>query len=367
MQAGGVERGAVDVAAALARAGWRAFVVSSGGSLVHEVERAGARHIALPVHSKNPVVMRRNSRRLADLIQAEGIDIVHALSRAPAWSALGAVRRTGCHFVTGYHGIYGGRLALKRYYNAVMTRGERVIAISQFVAEHVQRVHRISADRIVTIHRGVNLLQFDPAQVSRERIARLAAEWRLPDGAPLIMLPGRLARWKGHLVLLQALARLTDQDAVCVLVGAGHGTPAYRRAVMAEIGALGLEKRVRLVDRCSDMPAAYMLADAVVSASTDPEAFGRVAVEAQAMGRPVIATDHGGARETVLPGVTGWLVPPGDAAALAGGLSVALTLDAAARVRMAELARAHVERRFTVEAMCAKTLALYRDVLARAA
>lgn len=366
LEAGGVERGAVDLAAALARAGWRAFVVSRGGPLVREVERAGARHIIMPVHSKNPVVMRRNSRRLEELVRREGIDIVHALSRAPAWSALAVVRRTRCHFVTGYHGVYSGRTALKRWYNAVLTRGERVVAISQFVAEHVQHVHGTDLERIVTIPRGISFRQFDPAQVGRDRIAKLAAEWRLPDGAALVMLPGRLARWKGHLVLLRAFAQLAREDTVCLLVGAGLGAASYRRQVLAEIATLGLGPRVRLVDHCNDMPAAYMLADAVVSASTDPEAFGRVAVEAQAMGRPVIASDHGGARETVLPGVTGWLVPPGDVTALAGGLAVALALDGASRERMAEVARAHVERHFAVETMCARTLALYREVLGRA-
>jgi len=363
---GGVERSAVDVAAAVARAGWRALVASSGGPMVRELERAGARHFILPLDAKNPITLRRNVTRLAELVRAEGVDIVHARSRAPAWSARAAARRAGAHFVTTFHGTYGHRGLFKRRYNAIMLQGERVIANSAFIAEHIGEVYGAQGEKLITIPRGVDVQRFDPSRVSAERMIKLSTQWQLPDGASVILLPGRLTRWKGQAVLIEALARLKRDDYVALLVGDDQGRHAYRDELLELVRKLGLAGRVRLVGECRDMPVAYMLADVVVSASTDPEAFGRVAAEAQAMGRPVIATDHGGARETVLAGETGWLVPPGDAGALAGALAQALDLDADIRAAVAEAARAHIVDNFTVERMCNATLDLYAELLRQA-
>ena len=365
LHVGGVERGACDVAAALARAGWRAFVASAGGPMTRELERLGVRHAALPLDSKNPLTVRRNAERLAAIIKAYSIDIVHARSRAPAWSARAAARRTGRPFVTTFHGTYGHGNPLKRRYNAVMTSGDKVIAISEFIAGHIREVYGVDDEQLVTIPRGIDLVRFDPAAVSAERMIQLAKSWRLPDGAPVVMLPGRLTRWKGQNVLLDALAQLGQTDIRCLLVGSHQGRRRYRRALDRRIRGKGLGAVVAIIDDCGDMPAAYKLADVVVSASTDPEAFGRVVAEAQAMGCPVIATDHGGARETVLPGETGWLVPPGDAGALAKTLKAAIALDSATREVVAAAARAHIGARFTVERMCAETLALYESLLGR--
>ena len=365
LHGGGVERGTCDVAAALVRAGWSAVVASAGGVMIHELERAGAHHATLPLATKNPLVMRRNVQRLAALIEAHDIDIVHARSRAPAWSARAAARRTRRPFVTTFHGAYGHGNALKRRYNGVMASGHQVIAVSEFIAAHVREVYGIDEQRLVTIARGVDLDRFDPATVSAERMIRLAEAWRLPDGMPVVMLPGRLTRLKGHGVLLDALAELGGPEIRCLLVGSDQGRRRYRRQLERQIQAKGLGATVAIIDHCEDMSAAYMLTDVVVQATTVPESFGRVAVEAQAMGRPVIASDHGGARETVLQGQTGWLVPPGDAKALAGALGRALALDTAAREATAATARAHVCVRFSVERMCAETLALYQSLLQR--
>ena len=361
---GGVERGTIDVAAATAAAGWRSLVVSSGGGLVPELRRAGAVHLTLPVASKNPAVMLGNAARLTTLIRAHDVALVHARSRAPAWSARLAARRCRLPFVTTFHGAYDTGTPFKHWYGGVMVGGERTIAISDFIAEHIRRTFKTDPSRIVTIARGIDPGRFDPDTVSRERTARLAAAWRLPDDAAIVMLPGRLTRLKGQPVLIDALARLARNDVYGLLVGTDQGRTRYRAELEARIRRAGLTGRVRIMDDMPDMPAAYMLADVVVSASTVPEAFGRVAVEGQAMGRLVIATDHGGARETVIPGKTGWLVPPDDPAALARALAEALALDGDARQRMARAARAHVVERFTVERMCAQTLALYREVLA---
>jgi glycosyltransferase involved in cell wall biosynthesis len=363
LEAGGVERGTCDVANALVQAGWRSFVASAGGPMTRELERAKARHAELPVDSKNPFVMRKNIERISRLIESYHIDIVHARSRAPAWSARAAARRTGRPFVTTFHGTYGHGSALKRRYNAVMASGDRVIAISDFIAGHVREVYDIDEARLVTIPRGINLKRFDPAAVSGERMIRLARAWRLPDGVPVIMLPGRLSRWKGQMVLVDALAELGRQDLRCLLLGGGRARPGYRRALERRIQTKGLGSVVAVIDDCDDMAAAYKLADVVVSASTDPEAFGRVAAEAQAMGRPVIATDHGGARETVIHGETGWLVPPGDVSALSKTIKAALALDVATREAVAVAARDHIEARYSVEAMCQATLEVYEALL----
>jgi len=362
LEAGGVERGTLEVARGLIGAGWRAMVASAGGPMTPELERSGARHVALPLKGKRLGTILRNGRRLAELVAREDVDLLHARSRAPAWSALRAARRTGRPFVTTFHSPYGENW-LKHWYNAVMAKGDRVIAISEFLAGHVRRHFRFAEERLVTIPRGVDIRVFDPARVSPERLAMLARAWRLPDGQPVVLLPGRLTRWKGQAVLIEAMARLADKEAVAVLVGAEQGRSRYRRELEAMVERLDLMGRVRIVEHCRDMTAAYGLADVVVSASTDPEGFGRVAAEAQAMGKPVVATDHGGAREVVLHDRTGLLVPPGDAAALAAALDDALTLDAATRADIAETARAHIVENYTVDLMVARTLAVYRQVL----
>jgi glycosyltransferase involved in cell wall biosynthesis len=359
---GGAERGTVEIAEALTAAGWQAYVISAGGPLAQLIIGSGGTHLTLPVASKNPLVMRRNVAALARIIRDFGIDIVHARSRAPAWSAWAAARATDCHFVTTFHNAYGLGSLLKHYYNSIMARGERVIAISDFVADHAAQIYEVGADRLRTIPRGVDLSIFDPLQVSAARIAALSRQWRLPDGVPIVMLPGRLTRWKGGLDFVAATALLGRHDICCVMVGAAQRR-GFRRELDAAIDRCGLGEIFHIVEDCGDMPAAYMLADVVVSASTEPEGFGRIIVEAQAMGRPVVATDHGGARETIVPGATGWLVPARDPAALAHGIADALSLTRAERARLAQQAIAHVAGHFTRQQMCAKTIAVYEELL----
>jgi glycosyltransferase involved in cell wall biosynthesis len=359
---GGVERGTIDLAGALVAAGWTAYVASSGGPMEHQLARLGARHLRLPLASKNPLVMRRNVAALTEIIRRHKVDIVHARSRAPAWSAWSAARATGRRFVTTFHNAYSIDLPLKLWYNSVMARGERVIAISQFVAEHAAKVYGVGADRLRIIPRGVDLAEFNPRRVNGERVAALATRWRVPDDAAVVMLPGRLTRWKGGLDFVAAIARLGRRDLCCLLVGAEQRR-GFRREIESEIERLGLIGMFRIIEDCRDMPAAYALSDVVVSASTDPEGFGRVIIEAQAMGRPVVATDHGGARETILHGVTGWLAPPADPEALAVAIGKALGLDNASRLVFARQARAHVAAGYTREAMCAKTMDIYEELL----
>jgi len=358
---GGVERGTVEVAAALVAAGWKSVVASAGGPMVREIERAGARHVELPLASKNPITMRRNVERLAQLVRHERIDIIHARSRAPAWSALAASRRVGCHFVTTFHNAYGDDGWFKRRYNSVMGEGERVIAISRFVAEHAQQVYGVPPERLRIIERGVDFGRFDPERVSAERVIHLAREWQLPDGVQLVMLPGRLTRWKGQLVLVEAVEKLARRDLRCVLVGAGEGH--YRQQLLDTIKRKDLGGLFQVIEDCRDISAAYMLADVVVSASTRPEGFGRVIAEALAMGRPVVATDHGGAREIVLDGETGWLVPPDDPEAMSAAIAHALALTPADRMALAGRAMAHMREHFSTQLMTDRTLAVYEEIL----
>ena len=363
MERGGVERGTVEITGAISDAGGRALVASIGGPQVHEIARAGGEHIELPVDSKNPVVIYKNILRLAALIEGENVDLVHVRSRAPAWSAFYAAKRTKRPLVTTFHGTYNAQSYIKRAHNSVMTKGDRVIAISAFIAEHVRRLYGVPASRLRIIHRGVDVFRFNPAKVSAERVVQLANEWRLTEGYPVIMLPGRLTRWKGQTVFIEAVAKLERRDIRCLIVGSDQGRQYYRRELEAMVDNQNLGEIVRIVDHCADMPAAYMLSDAVVSASTDPEAFGRVMIEAQALGRPVIASDHGGARETVLPDSTGWLVPPGDVDALSAALAKVLVLDGAARGRLSDAAITNVVANFSKQKMCAKTLEVYNEVL----
>lgn len=361
---GGVERGTIEITRAVAEADGVALVASAGGPLVGAVERAGGRHITLPLDSKSPLAMWRNAERLATVIRAEGVAIVHARSRAPAWSAWLACCRTGAHFVTTYHGTYSEDLPFKRHYNAVMAKGERVIAASTFIAELVATRHRVAAERIKVIPRGIDPVIFDPAAVAPDRIARLLAAWRLSDGVPIVLLPGRLTQWKGQAVLIEALAQMARRDVCCVLVGSDQGRRRYANGLISRAEALGVADRLRLVGECNDMPAALMLADVVVHASIEPEAFGRVVIEAQAMERPVIAADLGGPVETVAHEATGWRVPPGDPRALAAAIEHAIALPLEERQALGLRARKAVLRRYTVAAMQQATLDVYREVLA---
>ncbi len=363
LQAGGVERGTVEMARAIVEAGGVALVASAGGRLAAQVERAGGRNILLPLDTKSPIGIWRNAGKLEQIIRGEKVSLVHARSRAPAWSAWLAARRVGVPFVTTYHGVYNEDLPFKRRYNAVMARGDRVIAISEFVAKIVRERHGVEPARIRVIHRGADTALFDPDAVKPDRILKLLRAWRLPDGVPVVMLPGRVTRWKGQAVLIEALAQMARRDVMAVLVGDAQGRTTYTAELEKLAHRLGVADRVRLVGHCDDMPAALKLSNVVVNASTDPEAFGRVVVEAQAMGRAVVASDHGGAVETIVPGETGWRVPPGDAAALAAVLDQVLAMDEPELAALGARARASVLAQFSVAALQAKTLDVYEELL----
>jgi glycosyltransferase involved in cell wall biosynthesis len=361
--AGGAERGAIDVAAAIVKAGGRAIIASSGGPMVRELERAGGEHITLPVDSKNPFTIRRNAGRLARLIRQHKVDLIHARSRAPAWSAWLAAGRIRIPFVTTFHAAYKFQSKWKQRYNAIMAKGDRMIAVSNFIAGYMRENYAVEARKMVIIPRGVDLAKFNRPRLFEERVVKLVRAWRVPDDLPVLLLPGRLARGKGHSVLIEALALRGKRDVYTVIVGATADRDPYRQELEALIRERGLDGYVRIVERCDDMPAAYGLAALVVAPSIVPEGLGRVPLEAQAMGKPVIASNLGGLPETIIDGVTGLLVPPEDPAALAQAIDEVLALDQTAREDLAERAAAHIAAHFTNERMCRETLQVYAQLL----
>lgn len=361
--AGGAEQGCLDVAQGLIKAGATSIVVSHGGYRVPELLRAGSTHIDLPVHSKNPFVMWQNIGRIRKIIRDNHVDIVHVRSRAPAWSAWKACQNTKARFMTTCHAPFNISGDMKRFYNSSIAKGEVVIAISNYVKDYLLKNYELHESKIRIIHRGVAIEKFHPSSVAPTHLIKLSAEWRLPDGCLIVMMPGRLTRWKGHLVLIDAIAKLNRDDVFCVMVGDDQGRSEYKQEVEAAIIAKNLEGRVRIVPQCKDMPAAYMLSNVVVSASTDPEGFGRVPIEAQAMGRPVIATRHGGAMETILENETGYLVEPGNSDELARAIENALSMDEAAKYAMADRAMTHIRDHFTKDQMVDQTLDVYADLL----
>ncbi len=373
LDAGGAERTAIDVAAALVRVGARALVASEGGRLASELQAVGGLLAPFPAATKNPLAMAANVPRLARLIVEEGVDLVHARSRAPAWVALGACRRTGRPFVTTYHGAYSGRSGLKLLYNSVMARGDVVIANSQFTADEIARLYPFARARLRVIPRGADLARFAPSAVERTRVARLREAWGVAPHERVVLVAARLTEWKGQKVLIEAARLLKARgldDVRYVLAGDAQGREGYARELDALIDGTGLKGIVARVGHCADMPAALVAASVVAVPSTAPEAFGRSAVEAQAMGAMVVVSDSGAAAETVLAPPqtsaqlrTGWRAPPGDAPALAEALQGALALGATAREAVAQRARAHVERHFSLEQMTQDTLAAYLSVL----
>lgn len=361
--AGGAEQGCIDVAAEIVKSGATSIVVSRGGHRVPEILRAGSVHIDLPVHSKNPFVLWRNIGRLRKLIREHDVDIVHARSRAPAWSAWKACDNTKARFMTTCHAPFNISGSAKKFYNSSISKGERVIAISNYVREYLLENYDIEDRNIRVIHRGVAIEKFHPGSVAPTHLIKLTQEWRLPDDCTIVMMPGRLTRWKGHLILIEAIAKLGRDDVFCVLIGDDQGRKDYRVELEQAISTHNLEGRVRIVGHCSDMPSAYMLANVIISASTDPEGFGRVPIEAQAMGRPIVATNHGGAKETIVPGETGWLIPPGDSDALADAINQALSLPPEQRALMATHAMMHVAENFTRGKMVDETMEVYAELL----
>jgi glycosyltransferase involved in cell wall biosynthesis len=368
LETGGAEQTTIDVARAVIAAGGRALVATRGGRMTARLESDGARLAQMPVQSKNPLVMLGNAARLVDLIRNEHVSLVHARSRAPAFSALSAAQFTHTPFVATYHGVYKAKSGLKRWYNAVMTRGDLVIANSDYTRDHVLAEHHLDPGKVVAIPRGVDLDRFNPAWVTPDRVEALRDAWGIDAGdrRTRFLLAGRLTRIKGHLTIIEAAAQMKAQgrdDFLILFAGDDQGRTGYGEELAKAVAEAGLEGEVRIVGHVDDMPAAYLAADVAILPTTVPESFGRAAVEPQAMGRPVIASNHGGTTETVADGVSGWLVPPGDPAAWAGAMTRAIDLGPGRRGEMGQAGMNRTRQLYRVDAMCEATLAAYERVL----
>ncbi len=367
LSAGGVERTVLEVTEAIVKAGGRALLASKGGRLEPEFAALGGELFRMDAKSKNPLTLKTNEAKLKRLIRREGVNLVHARSRAPAWSAYAAAQASGIPFVTTYHGAYSGKTRLKQKYNSVMAKGDIVIANSDWIAEHVKATHHVPEERVVTIHRGVDLAAFDPIAVPTSRIEAIRAGFGLEgDKRMVLLLPGRLTDWKGQLVAIEALGLLSPEERealVLVLAGDAQGRKAYVEKLEDAVITRHLDRGVIISEHLTDMPAAYLASDIVLAPSTRPEAFGRVAAEASAMGRPVIVADHGGGRETVIEGETGARVEPGNAQSLAGAIRALLSIGPEARAGMGRAGQAHVRAHFSKRGLQAATLAVYKSLL----
>lgn len=385
LDAGGAEITTLEVTAAIVKAGGRALILSQGGRLAGRIAELGGEVMPFPAATKNPARIVANGYALARLIAREKVDLIHARSRAPAWSALIAARRARIPFVTTYHGAYSERSRLKNLYNSVMARSDIVIANSDYTAQSIRSRYDAPAARVRTIYRGVDLARFDPAMVAPERIAALRSSWRIAADARVIVHVARVTPLKGQSVVIDAARRLKAGgqlgNTVIVFAGDAQGRTGYLADLEAQITAGGLADQVRIVGHVDDVPAAFALAHAALLVSTEPEGFGRSSAEAQALCCPVILSRIGALPETVVAEPrgtdasgscgphasdvtpsTGWLVPPGDAAALADAMATVLALSASDRAAIGERARAFVISRFTTAELQRQTLAVYDEL-----
>lgn len=365
MRPHGLTRATLDVARAAVAAGARSVIASQGGPLVGEARVGGSEHVELPPPSLNPLRALALGHALGRAIEAHRIDIVHIRTPLYAPVARRRAHKAGLATVATVHAPPpAGPSMLERRRWQALAGSDRVIAVSDFIGRGLVGFAAVAPERLTVVHRGIDPGHFNPAAVKAQRLIALARRLALPDDRAIVLAAGSIAPRRGYEVLIDAVARLGREDVLCLILGEDAGDGAASRALEARIEAAGLGGRVRLGGHVEDMAAAYMLADVVVVPSLEPEAFGRVCVEAQAMGRPVVASDHGGARETVIEGETGWLARPGDADALAGALAAAISLDPERRRAMALATRGRVVEHFGRDRMCGQVLAIYEGLLA---
>lgn len=363
--AGGAEQSCIDIVAGLKARGDRAIVVTSDGHRVGEVDVLGGERYERNVASKNPAVIVNNALWLAQFIRSQRVDIIHARSRAPAWSAWLASRITGCRFVTTFHAAYQFSNPFKQAYNSVMAKADHVIAVSQELAQHVADHYGVAHNRLTVIYRGIDVDRFNPAVIDPAKQVAMRQQWQASEDERIILFPARLSPIKGHKLIIDALSPITAAlDKVkLVIIGDDQGRSSYLRELETMIVAKGLQDKVKLVPHCADMPTAYSLATLVVVPSLVPEGFGRVPVEAMAMGVPVIASNLGAIKETVLDGETGWLLPVDDPEPWSKQILQALDLPDAQRRDMATKGMKRTRTLFNHKHMIAETLAVYDALL----
>jgi len=360
---GGVERGTLEIAKKIVEAGNNSIVISAGGPLVAPLEKSGSKHIIMNVASKNPITIWYNARKISAIIRELNVDIVHARSRAPAWSCYMAAKSTGIRLITTFHGIYNFKSSIKKFYNSVMTEGHKVIAVSNFVKKHIIDNYKIDEKKIIVIHRGVNHNDFSQKNLTTKIITNFREKYKVPMDTPVILLPSRMTEWKGHMILIDALEKIKDLNFYCIMAGDLAKHPAYVTRIKDKIHQYKIKNRIQLFGNEPNMTALYGISDIVLSTSIEPEAFGRTIIEAQSMEKIVIATNIGGACETIEDGVTGFHIPPRDSDALAEKIAYCLSIIGSQESNdMTSKARKAATDNFSLDLMLKSTLSIYDEV-----
>ncbi len=367
---GGAETGCFDIAHYLPENNCKSFIVTSGGELLKFVNKKKVKVFRLPVNSKNPLLILINAIILIGIILINNISIVHARSRAPAWSCLLATKLTRRKFVTTFHGTYNFKNNLKKFYNSIMTRSDLIIAGSNFIFSHIkQNYSKYLNDnkKLLVIFRGINVDYFDPSTKFESDEKKLLTKWNLEKDKKIILLPGRLTSWKGQEVFIEAVnlvnIELGYEAFYAVILGSDQGRDLYKKKLIRLSEQYRLSKQIRFIDHCKDMALAYKVSDIVVSASTEPEAFGRIAVEAQSMEIPIIASNIGGSNETIIDEKTGFLYEAGNAKSLSKIILKLLFLDETLLKSIGTEGRKNIVKKFNVEKMCFSTYSEYKRLL----
>ena len=368
---GGAETGCYDLAHYLAEQNCKSFLITSGGQLLKYVRRDKVKVIRLPVQSKNPIIIFINFIIIFFILWIYKIDIVHARSRAPAWSCLWACFFSGKKFVTTFHGTYNFSSRFKHFYNSVMVRSKLIIGGSNFIFNHInenyQKYLNLKKQKLMVIFRGINLEFFNTKNTSEKKVDALISSWKIDKKNFIILLPGRLTKWKGQEILIEALSLLTEEynneNFHAVILGSNQGRDIYSKKLQLLVERYRLGKKITFVENCKEMPLAYELSNLIISSSIEPEAFGRVAVEAQAMNKPIVASDIGGSRETVLNGKSGLLYRFNNPKELAKAINKIMKAEKQSLSLMGELGRKNVEKKYNVDQMCQTTFTEYKKLL----
>ncbi|MDA7574518.1 glycosyltransferase family 4 protein [Candidatus Pelagibacter sp.] len=367
---GGAETGCYDIAHYLPENNCGSYIVTSGGELLKFIDKKKVKIIKLPVHSKNPLIIFINFLALIFIILINNISIVHARSRAPAWSCLIAAKITGRKFVTTFHGTYNFNSKIKKFYNSVMVRSDLIIAGSNFIFSHIKENYTkyLNAEKkLLVIFRGINVDYFDPTTKLDSDEKKLLKKWEIEKDKKIILLPGRLTGWKGQEVFIEAInlvnIELGYEAFYAVILGSDQGRDLYKKKLIRLTEQYRLINQVKFIDHCKDMALAYKVSDIVVSASIEPEAFGRVAVEAQSMEKPIIASNIGGSNETVIDEKTGFLFESNNAKSLSQKILKILSMDEASLNSMGREGRKNIIQKFNVEKMCFSTYSEYKRIL----
>ena len=367
---GGAETGCYDLAHYLHENNCTSFIATSGGDLIKFIDKKKVKLFRLPVHSKNPLIIIFNTFALVFIILVNGISIVHARSRAPAWSCFLATKITRKKFVTTFHGTYNFNNNIKKFYNSIMVRSNLIIAGSNFIFSHINKNYSKylgAKKKLLVIFRGINVDYFDPSTTTEKQEKQLLIDWQIDKSKKIILLPGRLTSWKGQESFIEALSLVNKElgydSFYGVILGSDQGRNVYKKKITRLVEQHRLTNQLKFIEHCKNMPVAYKISDLIVSASIEPESFGRVAVEAQSMKKPILASDIGGSNETVENGKTGFLFEAGNPVSLSNKILEILKLDESTLKSMGNEGRKNIIKKFNVEKMCFSTYSEYKKLL----